>query len=147
MSHTEHLSAVGPNGEACTISRVWSEIDTSSLAGTSTARGLSSYFGPSGERLNPTPVPRVFETLDRTRWFTLGDVGAVREILPTDLKTAAQHAAVRGAPRFATVHGVDAAVIAQLRDLGVLTNDEEPPALTEAGRRLQWTLSMGRLVS
>ncbi len=67
---TELLHAKGPNGEACIIERAGSSIDTSNLSGRSSIGGLASYRLGTGERLNPTEDPKVFETLDGRR-FTL----------------------------------------------------------------------------
>ena len=65
---TERLHAKGPNGEACIIERITNEIDSSNLGGRSSFAGLASYRLGTGERLNPTDDPKVFETLDGRRY-------------------------------------------------------------------------------
>lgn len=68
---TERLHAKGPGGEACIIERTGSTIDTSNLEGRSSMPGLSSYRLGTGERLNPTDDPRVFQSRDGKRRYTL----------------------------------------------------------------------------
>ena len=68
---TERLEAKGLRGEACIIVRTWTRLDTSELSGGSDTRGLPSHRLATGERLNPTDDPAVFETLDGLRRFTL----------------------------------------------------------------------------
>jgi hypothetical protein len=65
---TERLHAKGPGGEACIIERTGGSIDTSNLAGRSSIGGLASWRLGTGERLNPTDDPNVFETLDGRRY-------------------------------------------------------------------------------
>jgi hypothetical protein len=71
MPITERLEAKGPRGEACIIVRTADDIDTSNLSGRSSRLGLASYRLATGERLNPTDDPKVFETLDGLRQFTI----------------------------------------------------------------------------
>ena len=71
MSNTERLEAKGLRGEACIIVRTWTRLDTSNLSGGSDVGGLPSHRLATGERLNPTDDPAVFETLDGLRRFTL----------------------------------------------------------------------------
>lgn len=71
MLNTERLEAKGHRGEACIIVRTWTRLDTSNLTGESGLKGLSSHRLATGERLNPTDDPAVFETLDKMRRFTL----------------------------------------------------------------------------
>ena len=68
---TSRLHARGPNGEACIIVCTTSEIDTSNLGGRSSLSGLASYRLGTGERLNPTDDPKVFQSLDGTELYTL----------------------------------------------------------------------------
>jgi hypothetical protein len=68
---TERLHAKGPSGEACIIERTSSEFDTSNLSGRSSSAGLPSYRLGTGDRLNPTDDPKVFQSLDGTRRYTL----------------------------------------------------------------------------
>ena len=70
-STTERLEAKGLRGEACIIVRTWTQPDTSNLSGGSDVERLSSHRLATGERLNPTDDPAVFETLDKMRRFTL----------------------------------------------------------------------------
>ena len=65
---TERLHAKGPGGEACIIERTSSEINTSNLSGRSNLPGLASYRLGTGERLNPTDDPKVFQSLDGRRY-------------------------------------------------------------------------------
>ena len=71
MSNTERLEAKGLRGEACIIVRTWTRLDTLNLSGGSDVGEVSSYRLATGERLNPTDDPAVFETLDGMRRFTL----------------------------------------------------------------------------
>ena len=71
MSNTERLEAKGLRGEACIIVRTWTRLDTSNLSGGSDVGEVSSHCLATGERLNPTDDPAVFETLDGMRRFTL----------------------------------------------------------------------------
>ena len=67
----ERLEATGPRGEACIVVRTVDDIDTSNLSGRSDRPGVASYRLATGERLNPTDDPKVFETLDGLRQFKL----------------------------------------------------------------------------
>jgi len=71
MASVERLEAIGPRGEACIIVRTASDVDTSNLSGRSSLGGLPSYHLASGDRLNPTDNPKVFQTLDGSRKYTL----------------------------------------------------------------------------
>lgn len=71
MSASVRLQATGPRGEACIVVKTSSEINADSLAGRSSFESLPSYRLATGERLNPTSDPTVFETLDQRRTFTL----------------------------------------------------------------------------
>lgn len=71
MADTERLEAKGPRGEACIIIRTWAAPATPPSGDTASERGQSSYRLATGERLNTTDNPAVFETLDRSRRFTL----------------------------------------------------------------------------
>lgn len=71
MPNTERLEAKGPRGEACIIVRTAGDVDASNLSGRSSRPGLSSYRLATGERLNPTDDPKVFQTLDGSRSYTL----------------------------------------------------------------------------
>jgi hypothetical protein len=71
MADTERLEAKGPRGEACIIIRTWAAPATPPSGDTSSERGQLSYRLATGERLNTTDNPAVFETLDRSRRFTL----------------------------------------------------------------------------
>ena len=73
MADTERLEAKGPRGEACIIIRTWVAPATPPSCDTASERGLPSYRLATGERLNTTDNPAVFETLDRSRRFTLRD--------------------------------------------------------------------------
>lgn len=73
MADTERLEAKGPRGEACIIIRTWAAPATPPSGNTESERGLPSYRLATGERLNMTDNPAVFETLDRSRRFTLRD--------------------------------------------------------------------------
>ncbi len=68
---TERLHAKGPWGEACIIERTRISIDTSNLDGRSSVAGLPSHRLGTGERLNPTDDPKVFQSLDGARKYTL----------------------------------------------------------------------------
>jgi hypothetical protein len=70
MADSERLEAKGPRGEACIIVRTWSRPD-STTPGAPKDRGRPTYRLATGERLNATEDPAVFETLDGTRRFTL----------------------------------------------------------------------------
>jgi len=65
MSTSERLEAIGPNGEACIVVRTGAEINTSNLVGRGSLKALYSYRLATGERLNPTSDPMVFETLHK----------------------------------------------------------------------------------
>jgi len=71
MSHSERLEAKGPRGEACIIVRTWTPLQSPNGSDQVDDRGLPVYRLGTGERLKPTENPDVFETLDRTRQFTL----------------------------------------------------------------------------
>lgn len=71
MNSNVRLQATGPRGEACIVVKTCCEINADSLSGRSSLEGLPSYRLATGERLNPTSDPTVFETLDRSRAFTL----------------------------------------------------------------------------
>lgn len=71
MSTSVRIHATGPRGEACIVVKTGSYIDTPALPTPSSTQGLLSYRLASGERLNPTSDPAVFETLDRRRSFKL----------------------------------------------------------------------------
>ncbi|MBW8832334.1 MAG: hypothetical protein JF606_23595 [Burkholderiales bacterium] len=71
MLTKERLEAIGPRGGACIIVRTSEGIDTSNLSGRASLPGLASYRLATGERLNPTDDPKVFQTLDRAREFKL----------------------------------------------------------------------------
>ena len=73
MADTDRLEAKGPRGEACIIIRTWVAPATPPSCDTASERGLPSYRLATGERLNLTDNPAVFETLDRSRRFTLRD--------------------------------------------------------------------------
>ena len=73
MADTERLEAKGPRGEACIIIRTWSARSTPQPGEAGGDRGQPSYRLATGERLNMTDNPAVFETLDRSRRFTLRD--------------------------------------------------------------------------
>lgn len=73
MADTERLEAKGPRGEACIIIRTWAAPATPPSGDTASGRGQPSYRLATGERLNMTDNPAVFETLDRSRRFTLRD--------------------------------------------------------------------------
>ena len=68
---TQRLHAKGPGGEACIIERTGSSIDTSNLDGRSSIAGLASHRLGTGERLNPTDDPKVFQSLDGKRLYAL----------------------------------------------------------------------------
>ncbi len=71
MADTERLEAKGPRGEACIIIRTWSAPAMPRAGNAAGARGQPSYSLATGERLATTENPAVFETLDRSRRFTL----------------------------------------------------------------------------
>jgi hypothetical protein len=71
MADTERLEAKGPRGEACIIIRIWAAPSMPPPGDTASERGQPSYRLATGERLATTDDPVVFETLDRTRRFTL----------------------------------------------------------------------------
>lgn len=71
MAETERLEAKGPRGEACIIVRTWPSPATPQTGDPAAERGQPSYRLATGERLNTTDDPAVFETLDRSRRFTL----------------------------------------------------------------------------
>ena len=71
MADTERLEAKGPRGEACIIIRTWAAPATPPSGDTPSERGRPSYRLATGERLDTTDDPAVFETLDRSRRFTL----------------------------------------------------------------------------
>jgi hypothetical protein len=71
MSTVDRLEAKGPRGEACIIVRTADDVDASNLSGRSSRPGLASYRLATGERLNATDDPKVFQTLDGARSYTL----------------------------------------------------------------------------
>ena len=71
MADTERLEAKGPRGEACIIIRTWAAPATSQAGDSADERGQPAYRLATGERLATTDDPAVFETLDRSRRFTL----------------------------------------------------------------------------
>lgn len=71
MSTSVRLHATGQRGEACIVVKTSSEIGADTLSGRSSLDGLPSYRLATGERLNPTSDPTVFQTLDRSRTFRL----------------------------------------------------------------------------
>ena len=73
MADTERLEAKGPRGEACIIIRTWAGPAAPPTGDTASERGQPSYRLATGERLNMTDNPAAFETLDRSRRFTLRD--------------------------------------------------------------------------
>jgi hypothetical protein len=72
MSKYARLQATGPSGEACIVIRIGSEIDASNLGGRSALAGLASYQLETGERLNQTDDPKVFQTLDQLKEYRIG---------------------------------------------------------------------------
>lgn len=68
---TERLHAKGPHGEACIVERATSDVDSSNLSGRSSFASLPSYRLGTGERLNPTDDPKVFQSLDGKNLYTL----------------------------------------------------------------------------
>ena len=70
MADTERLEAKGPRGEACIIIRTWAGPAAPPTGDTASGRGQPSYRLATGERLNTTDNPTVFQTLDRSRRFT-----------------------------------------------------------------------------
>jgi hypothetical protein len=71
LADSERLEARGQLGEACILVRTWARVSTPQPADAPAPRGLPSYRLATGERLNPTADPAVFETLDGKRRFTL----------------------------------------------------------------------------
>ncbi len=71
MADTERLEATGSRGEACIIVRTWSALAASCAGDQSDHRGRPSYRLATGERLQTTDAPSVFETVDGLRRFTL----------------------------------------------------------------------------
>ncbi len=71
MTDTERLEAKGPRGEACIIIRTWAAPVTPHSGDAAGERGQPSYRLATGERLATTDNPAEFETLDRSRRFTL----------------------------------------------------------------------------
>lgn len=71
MADTERLEATGPRGEACIIIRTWAAPAKPPFGDTADGRGQPSYRLATGERLAATENPVAFETLDRSRRFTL----------------------------------------------------------------------------
>jgi hypothetical protein len=71
MADTEGLEAKGPRGEACIIIRSWAAPAMQAAGDAADARGQPSYCLATGERLATTENPAVFETIDRSRRFTL----------------------------------------------------------------------------
>jgi hypothetical protein len=71
MTSSERLEAKGPRGEACIIIRSWPVPGTPGAGGVAGEQGPPSYRLATGERLVTTDDPAVFETLDRSRRFTL----------------------------------------------------------------------------
>jgi hypothetical protein len=71
MADSERLEAIGPRGEACIIIRTWSVAATPGSSAADNGQGPASYRLATGERLNTTDDPAMFETLDRSRRFTL----------------------------------------------------------------------------
>lgn len=71
MAQTERLEAKGPRGEACIIIRTWPDAGTPQTGDSAGQRGQPSYRLATGERLVTTDNPAVFETLDRSRRYTL----------------------------------------------------------------------------
>lgn len=74
MVDTERLEAKGPRGEACIIIRTWLTADATHAGNPTGDRRRPSYRLATGERLNTTDDPAVFETLNRSRRFTLREV-------------------------------------------------------------------------
>ena len=71
MSTNERLEAIGPNGEACIVVRTTEDVDSSNLSEQSSFASLPSYRLATGDRLNPTSDPKVFQTLDGGRKYKL----------------------------------------------------------------------------
>ena len=71
MADTDRLEAKGPRGEACISFRTWAAPATPPSSDTASEREQPSYRLATGERLNATDNPAVFETLDRSCRFTL----------------------------------------------------------------------------
>lgn len=71
MAETDRLEAKGPRGEACIITRTWAGSARPRFGDTVDRRGQPSYRLATGERLAATQNPVAFETLDRSRRFTL----------------------------------------------------------------------------
>jgi hypothetical protein len=71
MAENDRLEAKGPRGEACIIIRTWAPPAAPPSGDAAGERGQPSYRLATGERLATTDNPAVFETLDRSRRFTL----------------------------------------------------------------------------
>jgi hypothetical protein len=71
MANIERLEAKGPRGEACIIIRTWPAPGTPQPGEAVGDPRQPSYRLATGERLATTDNPTVFETLDRSRRFTL----------------------------------------------------------------------------
>jgi hypothetical protein len=71
MADTERLEAIGPRGEACIIIRNLATPSTPPSGDAADEPAQPSYRLATGERLATTDNPAVFETLDRSRRFTL----------------------------------------------------------------------------
>jgi hypothetical protein len=71
MANTERLEAKGPRGEACIIIRTWPAPGKPQPGETSGGQVQPTYRLATGERLVTTHDPAVFETLDRSRRFSL----------------------------------------------------------------------------
>ena len=71
MADTKRLEAKGSRGEACIIIRKWAAPAAPQSWDAADTRGQPSYRLATGERLAAIENPGVFETLDRSRRFTL----------------------------------------------------------------------------
>lgn len=71
MPQTERLEAKGPRGEACIIIRTWPAPAAPLPGEAADPQGQPTYRLATGERLVTTDNPAVFETVDRSRRFTL----------------------------------------------------------------------------
>lgn len=72
MSNIERLQAVGSRGEACIIVRTTLETRAPSNSGEAPLPEANvTYALATGERLRQTDDPKVFETRDGSRRFTL----------------------------------------------------------------------------
>jgi hypothetical protein len=69
----------------------------------------------------------------------------MKEILPTDL-TNTELQTIRMAPEHGALTIYDGPALTKLRALGLVTPYQDPPMLTDSGRHLKWTISMGRQV-